>query len=186
MPNFRCQKCNASILSCIESQKHKNEVVELIFSKVTLNFNIFHKIFPRIKHNEINNNTNCDGIFIYKIFEKTPFFFDNINYIYYLRNTRIKELKNILLNRDLFEKQHKIDYSFKNNNINIKPQGYKSINSSSLNNYSINDNNNTNYVKIKNNYFYKIFKNSIFYNLIIFIFIVSYSMINLLKNQLKA
>tara|TARA_B100000963_G_C22635973_1_gene677635 strand:+ start:3220 stop:3765 length:546 start_codon:yes stop_codon:yes gene_type:complete len=130
MPNFICKKCGLSILSCIKNNKHKNAVIEIIFSRLIKKIGCFYKIQPKLKHYDLDNNSICDGIIDFKIFEKTPSIFENINFIKFLQNNKLKELKELLLLREL-----------KNENTNyttVKPSGYKSINNSSIyncNNY---------------------------------------------------
>lgn len=120
MPNLRCCKCGKMILSCIKDNTQHVNTINIIISRIEKCM-FYYIIKPEICHNEIDTNSKCDGVFKFVIFEPTPTQYSNIDFLYYLKNNKLYELKQILLRKVI-----KSEYTY------TKPSAYKSINSSSL------------------------------------------------------
>lgn len=120
MPNLQCCKCGKKILDCIEDNEHYINVIDLIISRMKKTF-FLYKIHPDICHNEILNSDKCDGSFKVELFASTPEIYDDIDFFTMLKNNKLYILKDKMI-----EKRSKLFHE------NVKPNAYKSINSSSL------------------------------------------------------
>ena len=120
MPNLQCCKCGRNILDCIDNNAQYMNVIKLIISRMKKKF-FLYKITPDICHNEISSSDDCDGVFKLNLFAPTPEIYKDIDFFKMLKNDKLHVLKDRMI-----EKRSKLFH------VSVKPNGYKSINSSSL------------------------------------------------------
>ena len=130
MPNYRCTKCNRQVFDIITTDEEKINTVELFFSRLTKKFAYFYDIKPEVKHYEIQNKDNCDGIIKLSLFDTTPEKFRSINFISFLKSRDLDGLKNEIIlkiteNKKICIETNKKDYSknniiCKNKDVNIE------------------------------------------------------------------
>ncbi len=167
MPTYKCTKCKRQIFDIITTNEEKKNTVNLIFSRLTKKFAYFYDIKPEVKHYEIQNKDNCDGLIKLSLFDKTPEKFRSINFISFLKSKDIDGLKKEIIlkitqdNKSPFETNKK-NY-FTNNNI-IKNNDKKS------------------YVDIKKNKPYE--RNNIF-SIFLYYFYIFYILLKCIINSLR-
>lgn len=120
MPNLQCCKCGKKILDCVENSGHYMNMIELIVSRMKKVF-FLYTITPDICHHEVLSSDNCDGIFKLEHFSPTPELYDDIDFFKMLKNNKLNTLKDRMM-----EKKSKLFQE------TVKPNAYKSINSSSM------------------------------------------------------
>ena len=129
MPNYRCTKCNRQVFDIITTDEEKINAVELFFSRLTKKFAYFYDIKPEVKHYEIQNKDNCDGIIKLSLFDTTPEKFRSIKFISFLKSRDLDGLKNeivskIIENKKTYPETNSKDLTknniiYNNENINI-------------------------------------------------------------------
>ena len=105
MPNYRCTKCNRQVFDIITTDEEKNNAVDLFFSRLTKKFSYFYDIKPEVKHYEIQNKDNCDGIIKLSLFDTTPEKFRSINFISFLKSRDLDGLKNEIVSKIIENKK---------------------------------------------------------------------------------
>lgn len=171
MPTYKCTKCKRQIFDIITTNEEKKNTVNLIFSRLTNKFAYFYDIKPEVKHYEIQNKDNCDGLIKLSLFDKTPENFRSINFISFLKSKDIDGLKKEIIlkiiqdNKTPNETNNKL-YVINNNN-----------------NDSVNKNNVCNsYANINENKVYK--RNNIF-NIFLYYFYIFYLLLKCIINSLR-
>ena len=80
MPNSKCLKCNLYLDNIIQTKKHKITFATLIYERLKKFCGIPYYIDPAIKHNDINENQECDGELNYEPFTKDPINFTEFQF----------------------------------------------------------------------------------------------------------
>lgn len=131
MPNYRCTKCNRQIFDIITTDEEKNNAVELFFLRLTKKFAYFYEIKPEVKHYEIQNKDNCDGIIKLSLFDRTPETFRSINFISFLKSRDLDGLKNEIVSKIIDNKKTYPETNSKDlikNNITCKNEDINIVN----------------------------------------------------------
>ena len=171
MPTYKCTKCKRQIFDIITTNEEKKNTVNLIFSRLTNKFAYFYDIKPEVKHYEIQNKDNCDGLIKLSLFDKTPEKFRSINFISFLKSKDIDGLKKEIIlkitqdNKNPFETNKKYNFNNNNNNNNI-----------------IKNNDHKSYVDIKKNKPYQ--RNNIF-SIFLYYFYIFYVLMKCIINSLR-
>lgn len=72
MPNIKCNKCNKYLEDICNSDEELLNFKILLKNRIKYFGGIPYAITPGIQHNEITNNSICNGVFHYKPFDKDP------------------------------------------------------------------------------------------------------------------
>lgn len=100
MPNSKCLKCNLYLDTIIKNKQHKITFATLIHKRIKKFCGIPYFIDPAIKHDEINDEQECDGELNYEQFTKDPinlteFNFNDIFFNFNLENI-IQKINNTI------------------------------------------------------------------------------------------
>jgi hypothetical protein len=72
MPNIKCEKCKKYLEDICKENRDLISFKVLLRKRIKFFGKIPYAITPGIHHNEITNNSNCDGVLYYKPFDKSP------------------------------------------------------------------------------------------------------------------
>jgi hypothetical protein len=77
MPDAKCDKCPLKLGPICNTPEKIQRFSDLVYSRSTKMLGQIVKISPGIHHNEIDTDSNCDGVLWYRPFDATP---DNVNW----------------------------------------------------------------------------------------------------------
>ena len=119
MPNIKCDKCKLYLEDICNDNNEINSFKSLLKERVKFFGGIPYTIKPGIRHNEITNNSNCDGVLYYKPFDKNP-----KNSTFEITMDKLNNILNddTLLNQNIIS--NKSDKELKNNIIVNKRYPY--------------------------------------------------------------
>ena len=72
MPDAQCDKCNKTLGDICHNQNNKDKLSKIVKERSTKRMGIIININPGIRHNEIDDESNCNGVLWYKPLWKTP------------------------------------------------------------------------------------------------------------------
>ena len=72
MPDSKCDKCNLTLGPICKSQEEVDRFADLVNKRSTRLMGMITSITPGIKHNEIDIQSECDGVMWYQPLYPTP------------------------------------------------------------------------------------------------------------------
>jgi len=72
MPDAQCNKCNKALGEICHNQTAIDNLSDLVNKRASRTFGVISNISPGICHNEVDTESDCDGVLWYKLLWSTP------------------------------------------------------------------------------------------------------------------
>ena len=72
MPDSKCDKCNLTLGPICKTPEEVKRFTDLVNARCTKLMGMITSISPGIKHNEIDTESECDGVMWYQPLYPTP------------------------------------------------------------------------------------------------------------------